>query len=470
MAFYSPFDKELSRLEGEDLVALKNATEGWYIEYKREVPDASSVAKSISAFANTYGGWLFYGIVEESKENSVAGSFPGIPRSQVDAVLQRIRLAVAEQVQPSPHFDTKVIWGPCSQIDLEPDFAIICIQIPWSPNTPHVHKTGRIYRRISDGSEPKPECDRFILDRLWQRSEPICTSYKEWINRDPEFLKIERERPYIRLLITPDLWDEKDIYIGDDESAIRSVFQAATGVVTGIPFDTVYTYSNGYIARQLAGNDPQHLGLTWRLRSNLVSDIYIPLTYYNDGAISGLLYDLYKYENAEKFIKILNRFGYESVRVMDLNYLFNIMSGIVDKLEALFGVANCNGEFYAKFKLLNVSRYTPFVDVTSILDKFERHGPPMCLDSIVIAPDGMHPNTFTRVSYQNKMDDARFDILIKAFILFMPIAKSFGVAIAMDELADHSDDYVIALQAAGLRAVENHEFNRKRRSALKGNA
>ena len=44
MSSYSPFDQELEALEAADLEALTRAREGWYIEYKREVPTAVSIA------------------------------------------------------------------------------------------------------------------------------------------------------------------------------------------------------------------------------------------------------------------------------------------------------------------------------------------------------------------------------------------------------------------------------------------
>lgn len=81
MPSYSPFDKSLWELEASDLASLKSATEGWYVEYKREASKADTMAKSVSAFANTHGGWLFYGVTEKSKDEAVAGEFPGIAKA-----------------------------------------------------------------------------------------------------------------------------------------------------------------------------------------------------------------------------------------------------------------------------------------------------------------------------------------------------------------------------------------------------
>src|SRR5579863_1889327 len=58
---YSPFSKSLNELDASDLEALKDVNEGWYVEYKGEMSKAPDIAKSVSAFANTYGGWVFTG-------------------------------------------------------------------------------------------------------------------------------------------------------------------------------------------------------------------------------------------------------------------------------------------------------------------------------------------------------------------------------------------------------------------------
>jgi len=157
MKYYSPFVKPINDVRTEDLIALKETVEGWYVEYKQESPNASALAKSISAFANTYGGWLFLGIAEESKVNAVAGTFLGILNSEVDAVLQRMRKAAADSINPTPHFETFVFSGPDATIGLAEDRSIIAAWVPESMTAPHIHKSGQIYRRVSDASEPRPE-------------------------------------------------------------------------------------------------------------------------------------------------------------------------------------------------------------------------------------------------------------------------------------------------------------------------
>lgn len=46
---YTPFTKDFFEITADDLAVLRSVAEGWYVEYKREVPNAGSVAKSILA-------------------------------------------------------------------------------------------------------------------------------------------------------------------------------------------------------------------------------------------------------------------------------------------------------------------------------------------------------------------------------------------------------------------------------------
>lgn len=455
MSEYSPFQKQLIDLEPEDLCALKDATEGWYIEYKREAPNSSAIAKSLSAFANTYGGWLFYGVQEKSKEEAVAGSFPGIARAEIDAVLQRMRQAAAGQVNPAPHFDTKVLWGPCESIGLADDRAVICAHVPWSPIAPHVHKGGHIYRRVADGSEPKPENDRFVLDQLWRRADDLREDYRRWVERDPEFSEGESERPYVRLMLVANLWQDRDCWLDASLEDIRDIMSEARGLLGAIPFETVYTSATGFVARQLPGNDPQNLGLTWRLRPHLVSEVIIPLSLYAPDPPVMLRGELHGYDEIGRFTDELIRQGHRSPRVVDLNYLFNLLIGVAEIQRRLTSKAGWSHGYFFKARLLNVWRTIPFVDVPIVLDRFVQHGIPMCLDSKVTTPGGLDPDSFTEVSEYADIDDDRVRLLLQTLDMFAPIARAFGVPTwVTHDPAAGSSPYHDELQRAGRRAME----------------
>ena len=75
---YRPFAERLDDVSPEELIRLKGVHEGWYVEYKENQISNRDLAKSLSSFANQYGGWLFLGVSEDAQENVAAG-FPEIP-------------------------------------------------------------------------------------------------------------------------------------------------------------------------------------------------------------------------------------------------------------------------------------------------------------------------------------------------------------------------------------------------------
>ena len=260
MSWYSPFDKPFKEVTSDDLEILTRTYEGWHIEYKEAVSKPPDIAKSISAFANTQGGWLFYGIKEKSKSEPVAGSFPGIERAEVEAARQRIQQSVAAYVTPPPYFDSKVLWGQCDLINLAADRGVISVHVPWSLAAPHVHKNGRIYRRVGEGSDPKPENDRFLLDQLWRRPDTLKKEYRQWINRDQEFSDAEREVPFVRLCLVPNLWGDRDIRRELTIDDVREIMRASGTPLWSLPFETVYTGANGF---RSPPKNTKRSGQTW---------------------------------------------------------------------------------------------------------------------------------------------------------------------------------------------------------------
>lgn len=168
---FSPFESSFDQLTVSDLALLRDVSEGWYIEYKRELVSTRDIAKSISAMANTYGGWIFFGIVEKSKTESVAGFFPGISVSELESAKQQIRQSVHAHLNPICHFDMIALTGPDDTLGLSEAEAIIVVHVPQSFDTPHIHSTGRIYRRVGEGSEPEAETNRDALRELWLRRD-----------------------------------------------------------------------------------------------------------------------------------------------------------------------------------------------------------------------------------------------------------------------------------------------------------
>ena len=166
-----------------------------------------TLLKAVAAFANTHGGWLFLGVDEVSDGEHTAAEFPGIDTGGVERTLQWLRQSVNAHVSPLPDFKSRVLQGPCDRIGLADDRFVIVIQVPRSNNTPHISSNGRIYVRVADSSEPQDYVkDRSLLDELTRRGDRIRDATRSWVERDPEFSEDEANTPFVRLMLTPDLW------------------------------------------------------------------------------------------------------------------------------------------------------------------------------------------------------------------------------------------------------------------------
>lgn len=261
-ARYNPFEKPLAQIDVADLATLRAVPEGWYIEYKRELPTVRSIAKSISSLANTYGGWVFYGI-EENGADRTPGAFPGISADDVSAAQMSIRQAVSSSISPPPYFEARALAGPHAELGLAEGRSIIVVEVPLSFAAPHIHRDGRIYRRVADESDPRPETDRHFLDLLWQRGERRRTELQEWLEHTPRTSDAEAETSYLELFIIPVPWRERTPTRPMNFDEFAAVMRNDP-TLTGVPFENVFSSAEGYVARQARGNNPDRLLLTWQ--------------------------------------------------------------------------------------------------------------------------------------------------------------------------------------------------------------
>ena len=474
MTEYNPFDADLDALTGKDLQVLSDVSEGWYVEYKSNVVNASAIAKSISAFANTYGGWLFFGIEEKSKDEPVAGRFIGISQDSIDAGLQSIRNAVSQCLNPAPFYRVAIIRDEDHILQMEAGAAIICVQVPLGSEAPYIHNSGRVYRRVGDSSDPKPESDRFVLDQLWQRGEKIRDEYRNWIKRDLELSKAEAKQPYFRLFVTPDLWRDRDIWADLTTKKVRDLFNSGPSAETifTTPFDCVYKTNRGFVGRQAKGNDPHRLSATWFLRPDLVSEIIFPFPTLKDIDREMILYELDGYDFAEKYSEALRRHNHQSVDLIDLNFLFASLNGAMHIQSLLDQEASRSGSIFAKAELTNVWRHRPFLDVEKIVEDQYEHGVPVSLHDRLLAPHGDEPEDFRVVPSFEHLEDRRMRKFFQAMTIFEPIAASLGIETGLEELASseaESDDtghiYADLIDAANRASIAQDLRNERYRQS-----
>ena len=165
---YTPFNKEYDELSTGDLESLREVREGWYVEYKSQLPSTRDLAKSLSSFANQYGGWLLLG-VDETPDSLTAGTFPGIENEKLSELLESLRNAAKDIVRPQVDYQHRVLEGPVDRMGLSSNRSVVVVRVPEGSNTPYIHNDGRIYIRIDDSSSPIPATDKATFDLLYRR-------------------------------------------------------------------------------------------------------------------------------------------------------------------------------------------------------------------------------------------------------------------------------------------------------------
>lgn len=375
---YSPFDKDLSQVTIADLERLREVPEGWYVEYKREVPASKSIAKSVSALANTYGGWLFYGIEEKSSGDRTAGAFPGIPTTDVPTQEMRIRQAVATLLSPPAYFETRVLNGPDASLGLAAEHAVIAISVALSYDAPHVHADGRIYRRVADASEPRPETDRHILDLLRERGEQQQVDLRELVTATPETSENEREASYLELFILPTPWRENLPRHRVQFDEFVACMEGPTTEYISLPFDNVFSTATGYVARQATANAADRLVLTWRYTVDGVSHVTIPFpSIALEPRHSDASAFFEGYSHTEAFFTACREARLGRATVVDLNFVFSVLWGVMRQHEKLASCAKTDFPFDMKLRVRGIWRRVPFIDTTIYQNFYAKFGIPV---------------------------------------------------------------------------------------------
>ncbi len=144
------FGKHVSEIEYSDieyLVNVRKEQEGYHLDYKKSMgnPDKAKneLAKDISSFANSSGGFLIIGIDDD---RNILGVEKEINNKRIDEWINQV---VNSNIDPYvSYFDPKIIDIP------ESEKVLVVIHIPESTKKPHmVNELFQYFVRINDSSK-----------------------------------------------------------------------------------------------------------------------------------------------------------------------------------------------------------------------------------------------------------------------------------------------------------------------------
>jgi Putative DNA-binding domain len=397
---YTPFEKSLDEsLSEEDLqVLITNAVaEGYYIEYKRQMLEPKKIGKSIAAFANTYGGWHIVGVHTDA--HNVATQVNGFSLADCRDPIATLRDSIRQHINPVPVFYPQVV-------SLRTGTVVLVVYVPGEQDTPFITSDGRVYRRVSDRSDPMYENDRYALDRLVEQGRKHMDRFARFC-RDPRtFAPSGEEKSWVNVFLSPypsgliEKWDILSM-AGLEKLLQRSresldLFPTAGKKALGagnIPFDIAQVTSQSVILRQVTPSRATFNSLAIELFVDGRARFFLPLSKKNifeAGFISNALQSKKAKEALQRLLQDPSGTVYplEYAHFFDISPLWTSILVLLNfYLDWLGNDRLLATEVRTALRCSGVWRTIPFVDKDEWGDYIEKFGLPVMLTDEMTVPE-----------------------------------------------------------------------------------
>lgn len=147
--------KEWGQLTAEDIqIAISeiDIDESFFFEFKSDKESTKKLTKEVSAFSNTFGGYIFIGVTDDK-----------IIENCTEWNEQRIHTTIHDSVTPTPSFDVKrfVCDGK----------TVYVVRVNEGAEPPYITTQGKIYERLSSGSFPVNDSAK--LSQIYSKREQL---------------------------------------------------------------------------------------------------------------------------------------------------------------------------------------------------------------------------------------------------------------------------------------------------------
>jgi hypothetical protein len=404
---FNPFNKPIEEIQAEDLKVLRNVSEGWYIEYKRESIKTIDFAKHLSSFSNQYGGFLFIGIIESKDGSRKADTFIGLSEEQIASLSLQIREAAVSHVNPPVLYDEHLVRGPCEEIGLPENKAILIIAIPQGSNPPYIHSSGRIYRRLADQSKPKEETDRYILDDLWKRGKDKRDHLSQFLMKIPELPKAQINSTWAFIYLVPNInFPGPKTKLSFDKFRLYTSERLENSGQLFMPMQSACSVQDGYFARHLEDNNPSLACPAIRWWHKGIVRLEIPINTYSIGNFE-YLHGKHKY--TQSFITQIRKQGFDNIEIYDLSYLLLCLTSLSSVYRQLLRETGDNRDIYGTYELQNVFYKLPFLDSMKYQDRCSLFGIPIIQDRIIRYPQNPYFDNMLLLPSSKVNDDSSSD-------------------------------------------------------------
>ena len=156
--------KEWHSLEPIDIqtvIGEQDFDESFYFELKDDKVAPKKIMEEVSAFANTFGGYIILGVSDDKK---ITGC--------IDWDEQRIHTTMYTSITPTPSFDVRKFTCD-SKI-------IYVIKVDEGSEPPYITNNGKIYERLSSGSFPIKDSVRLL--QIYNKRENLLAKMESKVS------------------------------------------------------------------------------------------------------------------------------------------------------------------------------------------------------------------------------------------------------------------------------------------------
>lgn len=420
---------QLEDISVEHVHEIKMLEEGWFVEFKSSFTDTAKIAKSISSFANAYGGVLIVGIQETAKGRKF-DHFTPLSKDEAEETILRFRHAVESHLNPCPFFESKLISIQNFDAAESDDKWIVFVKIPKGEKAPYLHSSGAIYTRKGDSSSPVALMDQSLLERLWSDRAKKTGETDSRIN----FLLEQSASDLPRL----DIFITRTGSPGRASKAINFkefIEVASQPVFPGNPplLDNFYPIDSSFVARRTEGA-LDNLGITWDFDwHRYIHHIHIPLACHEWEGF-GLNNERSGNERIaalENYLVSRKEFEGKRIFIVDLTLSMFIMSAIFYMVSKLHLNEGSKDKFSINIKASSVKKVVVYSGLPRYNEHLENMGLPYIHRDIGFLSSSMNPDDWLefrmiendKAFYENANLDAR-----NTFLNFIDIAQALGIS------------------------------------------
>lgn len=363
--FY-PFDVERDKLREKDLLKLKSIPENWFVEYKEKIVDLKKISKEICAFANQNGGYIFFGISEES--NRVMKELIGIPPAQLQSGINNIELSATTHCSPSVKVDIE-------SIGLENGNFVLMVSVPKGNQAPYLHSSGAIYRRQNDQSLPVQ--NQQDIEELQKRGQKH--NEKKYLKLTSKTALPDHNPPFAFINLLP--VDELVFDIPIDPKKIYKLAQEVDETKCSLPFDRAEFIAKGIRLSQRINNVPSNPTYSINLFYDGHCRIDIPLNHVTLDSFS-YLHEQYDHENVSSFInECLSQKLDKKTKVIDYSYYIHAATSGIKSYMHLANKLGITKDFRVNYELVNIGYSIPFINSQNYINQCKTRGLPFTFEN-----------------------------------------------------------------------------------------